>query len=277
MQIQEWLCLNCQTQRAISGQLGDMGKMPPTPAGSKASPVPVPTEPPSQKTAVPAQVRVKKKEPEVKGEAEKLIPEKVKEIPSTDKIPPKGTTDQKQEESKLKKDVVSTFQEKKPPSKEEKPLLEEKVLIPEEKQPTPEDSKLPPEAKSLVVEEKDKHEVLKAERQIAEEKREGRVSPEAVQEEKQPQAQMEDLPLGTQSLPKEDIKITGKIKEQPQAAVIAKSDQVEPGKEKIVSYIFLSFLSLLCLYAQSDYIQNALIFTKYTSYSMIITDMKAFT
>lgn len=24
----EWLCLNCQTQRALSGQLGDMGKMP---------------------------------------------------------------------------------------------------------------------------------------------------------------------------------------------------------------------------------------------------------
>ncbi|VTJ74943.1 Hypothetical predicted protein, partial [Marmota monax] len=230
--IQEWLCLNCQTQRAISGQLGDMGKTPSIPAGSKASPVPVLAEPPSQKTAVPAQVKVKKKEPEVKVEAEKLIPEKVKEIPSIEKILPKGTTDQKQEESKLKKDVVSTLQEKKLPSKEEKPLSEEKVLIPEEKQPTSEDNKLPPEAKSLVVEEKDKHEVLKAEGQTAEETHESRVSPEAVQEEKQPQAQMEDLPPGTQSLPKEEVKITAKMKEQPQAAGITKSDQVEPGKEK---------------------------------------------
>lgn len=29
MQAAEWLCLNCQTQRALSGQLGDMGKVPP--------------------------------------------------------------------------------------------------------------------------------------------------------------------------------------------------------------------------------------------------------
>ncbi|MBZ3881771.1 Protein piccolo [Sciurus carolinensis] len=204
--------------------------MPPTPAATKASPVPVSTEPPSQKTAVPAQVKVKK-EPEVKAETEKLIPEKVKEIPSIEKIPPKGTTDQKQEESELKKDV-STLQEKKPPSKEEKPLSEEKILIPEEKQPTPEDKKLPPEAKSLVIEEKEKHEVLQTEGQIDEEKHEGRVSPKVVHEEKQPQAQMEDLPPGTQGLPKEDVKITGKTKEQAQEAGIAKSDQVEPGKEK---------------------------------------------
>ncbi|XP_064175591.1 protein piccolo-like [Anguilla rostrata] len=34
----EWLCLNCQTQRALAGQLGDMGSMPP--------PMPVPTKPP---------------------------------------------------------------------------------------------------------------------------------------------------------------------------------------------------------------------------------------
>ncbi|XP_018423988.1 PREDICTED: protein piccolo [Nanorana parkeri] len=35
----EWLCLNCQTQRALSGQLGDMGKVPPLLALSpKSSP-----------------------------------------------------------------------------------------------------------------------------------------------------------------------------------------------------------------------------------------------
>ncbi|GCC35482.1 hypothetical protein chiPu_0013967 [Chiloscyllium punctatum] len=28
-EVQEWLCLTCQTQRALSGQLGDLGKMPP--------------------------------------------------------------------------------------------------------------------------------------------------------------------------------------------------------------------------------------------------------
>ncbi|XP_030072538.1 protein piccolo [Microcaecilia unicolor] len=38
IEVKEWLCLNCQTERALAGQLGDMGKMlPPLPASS-ASP-----------------------------------------------------------------------------------------------------------------------------------------------------------------------------------------------------------------------------------------------
>ncbi|MBN3322862.1 PCLO protein, partial [Atractosteus spatula] len=48
----EWLCLNCQTQRALAGQLGDMGKMPPpVPVSVKpAQPSPTPkTQPPPGK------------------------------------------------------------------------------------------------------------------------------------------------------------------------------------------------------------------------------------
>ncbi|XP_060114519.1 protein piccolo [Heteronotia binoei] len=37
--VQEWLCLNCQTQRALKGQLGDMGQLTPTML-SKSSPKP---------------------------------------------------------------------------------------------------------------------------------------------------------------------------------------------------------------------------------------------
>ena len=242
-QIQEWLCLNCQTQRAISGQLGDIHKMPPAPSGPKASPMPVPTESSSQKTAVPPQVKlVKKQEQEVKTEAEKVILEKVKETLSMEKIPPMVTTDQKQEESKLEKDKASALQEKKPLpeekkliSEEEKIRSEEKKPLLEEKKPTPEDKKLLPEAKTSAPEEQ-KHDLLKSQVQIAEEKLEGRVAPKTVQEGKQPQTKMEGLPSGTpQSLPKEDDKTTKTIKEQPQPPCTAKPDQVEPGKEKTVS------------------------------------------
>ncbi|XP_075064798.1 protein piccolo isoform X2 [Mixophyes fleayi] len=45
-EVAEWLCLNCQTQRAISGQLGEVSKMPPSlELSSKSSPkYPVPVE-----------------------------------------------------------------------------------------------------------------------------------------------------------------------------------------------------------------------------------------
>ncbi|EHH52380.1 hypothetical protein EGM_12811 [Macaca fascicularis] len=224
---------NCQTQRAISGQLGDIGKMPPVPSGPKASPMPVPTESPSQKTAVPPQVKlVKKPEQEVKTEAEKVILEEVKETLSMEKIPPMVATDQKQEESKLEKDKASALEEKKPLheekkliSEEEKVCSEEKKQLLEEKKPTPEDKKLLPEAKASAPEEQ-KHDLLKSQVQIAEEKLEGRVAPKTVQEEKQPQTKMEDLPSGTpQSLPKEDDKTTKTIKEQPQPLCTAKPDQ----------------------------------------------------
>ncbi|XP_014643707.1 PREDICTED: protein piccolo [Ceratotherium simum simum] len=246
-EIQEWLCLNCQTQRAISGQLGDVGKMPPTQSGPKASPVPVPTEQPSQKTALPAQVKVKKKEQEVKTEAEKITPEKVQETPSIEKIPLRVTTDQKQEESKLEKDKTSAPQEKKPSPEDKKPLPEEekptteekkpgpegKKPTPKDRKPIPEDKKLPPGAKTSALEEEQKPDLLKTQVQIAEEKPERRVAPQAVQEKKPPQTKMEDLPSGTPpSRPKEDDEMTHKVKERPQAACTAKPDPVEPGKEK---------------------------------------------
>uniref|UniRef100_A0A8C7RF75 Protein piccolo n=1 Tax=Oncorhynchus mykiss TaxID=8022 RepID=A0A8C7RF75_ONCMY len=42
----EWLCLNCQTQRALSGQLGDMGKMAQSqPIKIQAQPTPLPVVP----------------------------------------------------------------------------------------------------------------------------------------------------------------------------------------------------------------------------------------
>ncbi|ELW56308.1 Protein piccolo [Tupaia chinensis] len=235
----------------------------PAPSGPKAPPMPVPTEPTSQKTTMPAQVKVIKKEQEIKADAEKAIPEKGKETPSTEKIPRKVTTDQKQEEKKLEKEKSSSLPEKKPPPKEEKPLPppkekkplpeekkvafeekepppeikklppEDKKQVPEEKKTTPEDKKLPPLAKTSVLEEEQKHDLLKTQVQIAHEEPEGRVAPEAIQEEKQAETLVEKLPSDLpQSLPKEDDKTTTKIKEQPQAASIAKLDQMETGKEK---------------------------------------------
>ena len=266
LQIQEWLCLNCQTQRAISGQLGDMGKMPPTQAGPKASPMPVPAEQPFQETATPAPVKVKKKEQEEKPETEKTISEKVKETPSGEKIPPKETIDQIREESKGEKDKTSAPQEKKsppedkkppsedkkPPSEDKKPLPEEKKPPLEEKKPTPkdnkpaledkkpalEDKKLAPGTKALVLEEEQKHDLLKTQVQIAEVKSEGRVPPEAVEEKKPQLMETEDLPASApRRLPKEDDGMTQKIKVQPQAPGMTKPDRTESGKEKTVSYV----------------------------------------
>lgn len=227
-----------------------MGKMPPTQTGPKASPMPVPTEQPSQKLAMPAQVKVKKREQEEKTEGEKIIPEEVKETPLVEKIPPKGTTDQIQEESKLEKDKTSAPQEKKPTPDDKKPLVEEKKPPLEEtkptlkdKRPALEDKKLPPGAKTSALEEEQKYDLLKTQVQIAKEKPEGRVAPEAVQEKKQPLTKMEDLPSGApQSLSKKDDGMTQKIKEQLQATCSAKPDQMEPRKEKTVSYVF--FLTL---------------------------------
>ena len=259
LQIQEWLCLNCQTQRAISGQLGDMGKMPPTQAGPKALPLPVPAEQPFQETATPAPVKVKKKEQEEKPEAEKTISEKVKETPSGEKIPPKETIDQIREESKGEKDKTSAPQEKKsppedkkPPSEYKKPPSEDKTPLPEEKKPpleekkptlkdkkpALEDKKLAPGTKASILEEEQKRDLLKTQVQIAEVKPEGGVPPEAVEGKKRPVMEVEDLPASApRRLPKEDDGMTQKIKVQPQASGMAKPDQTESGKEKTVSYV----------------------------------------
>jgi hypothetical protein len=167
----------------------------------------------------------------------------VKETPLIEKVPPKVTTDKKQEEIKLEKDEVSTLQEKKPPP-EEKPLSEEKMLAlegkkpsHEEKKPIPKDKTLPPEEKTLALEE-EHHEIPKTQAQIADEKPKSRVAPKAEQEEKQPQTKMGDLH-------KEEAKTTKKMKEQLQTAGIAKPDQMEPGKEKTVSFLFLTFQSCM--------------------------------
>uniref|UniRef100_G1PQ97 Protein piccolo n=1 Tax=Myotis lucifugus TaxID=59463 RepID=G1PQ97_MYOLU len=240
-EIHEWLCLNCQTQRAMSGQLGDMGKMPPAPSGPKASPMPFPTEQSPQKTAMPGQGKVKKKEQEGKTEGEKIIPEKVKETPLFEKMLPKVTTDKKQEERKQEKDQALAPQEKKatpedkkpPPEEDKKPPPEEKKPPPKDKKPTPEDKKFPPGAKTSALEEEQKQTLLKTQVQVAEETPEDRVAPQAVQEKKPSPMKMEDVPPGMlQTLPEGDDGATQKIKDQPQEVCAAKPDQVEPGKEK---------------------------------------------
>lgn len=79
----EWLCLNCQTQRALLGQLGDSGKLPQpspvsakpetqaTPATKKAEPTPAATK--SQPTPAPI-----KAVPTVPTPKEKMEPTSVK-------------------------------------------------------------------------------------------------------------------------------------------------------------------------------------------------------
>lgn len=250
LQIQEWLCLNCQTQRAVSGQLGDMGKMPPVSSGSKASPVPAPAEPTTQKTPAGTHVKGKKKETEVKTETEKLIPEK--ETPSIEKTPPTATTDQKLEESKLDKGKVSTRQEKKPPSEKEQPPIEDKTgkkppaeekSAPAEekpplegKKPAPEEKRLPPEEKPLAAEGEEKRDILEAHVDIPEEPA-GRVAAKTAEKEGQPEVRTADLPLDApQTLPKAGEKESPAVK-PPQVEGGAKSDQGEPGKEKTVSIL----------------------------------------
>ncbi|XP_077193965.1 protein piccolo isoform X6 [Paroedura picta] len=93
--VQEWLCLNCQTQRALTGQLGDMGQL--TPMLSKSSPKPsvsVPSQPKltesssqQKTTARPSQVIEKPKEvQEIKKEDPKLQQKKLSQDTSADKV-----------------------------------------------------------------------------------------------------------------------------------------------------------------------------------------------
>uniref|UniRef100_A0A3B4FIG6 Protein piccolo-like n=1 Tax=Pundamilia nyererei TaxID=303518 RepID=A0A3B4FIG6_9CICH len=58
--VKEWLCLNCQTQRALSGQLGDSGKMPqpsPPPAKSETQATPVTTKAEPKTTSTKSETR----------------------------------------------------------------------------------------------------------------------------------------------------------------------------------------------------------------------------
>ncbi|XP_053108815.1 protein piccolo isoform X2 [Hemicordylus capensis] len=95
-EIQEWLCLNCQTQRALSGQLGDMDKIiPPICSKSSTKPSTVPQSHPKpaesphqQKTsAEPAQMLEKQKGgPEVQKQDPKLQQRRLAKTISAEKI-----------------------------------------------------------------------------------------------------------------------------------------------------------------------------------------------
>ncbi|KAM9311751.1 protein piccolo [Gastrophryne carolinensis] len=74
-EVTEWLCLNCQTQRALSGQFGGMNKMPPPSAPSPVS---------SPKHSAPTQRNQKAPPPEVKSQSKTADQNLTKETP---KIP----------------------------------------------------------------------------------------------------------------------------------------------------------------------------------------------
>ncbi|RXM30054.1 Protein piccolo [Acipenser ruthenus] len=133
----EWLCLNCQTQRALTGQLGDMGKMTPPmpvsvkpaakqPPGPKIQPGPT-EQPPTQKSTevitepTPIQVQQKKEEEPYKGETptvpviekkeEKIPPKQLTRTPSLDKTPPQKPKDISQPEVKIDKNEKASVTE----------------------------------------------------------------------------------------------------------------------------------------------------------------------
>ncbi|XP_051857526.1 protein piccolo isoform X2 [Antechinus flavipes] len=197
-EVQEWLCLNCQTQRAISGQLGDMGKVPPSipPISSEIvqKPSAVPQPPVTEEISptispMPAQVIEKKKEQEAQKEDEK-----VKEIPSLEKKPPLISTDEKHEESKMKDKIIDSDDlGEKPPKGESQEIM--KPEVPADKE------------KSLDQE-----------------------PPKEVHVEKQ--AETKTAPGIPQSLPKDEEKIQ-KRDDVLQTTPLVKPDQVETVKEKI--------------------------------------------
>ncbi|XP_040513325.1 protein piccolo isoform X2 [Gallus gallus] len=98
VEVQEWLCLNCQTQRAMSGQLGDMGKVPlpklgpsqpvsKPPATPQKQPVPAVSHSPQKSSTPPTPAATKpKEEPSVPKEVPKLQQGKLEKTLSADKI-----------------------------------------------------------------------------------------------------------------------------------------------------------------------------------------------
>ncbi|XP_066489524.1 protein piccolo [Tiliqua scincoides] len=83
-EVQEWLCLNCQTKRALSGHLGDMDKITP-PVFSKPSSKP--STAPQTQSKQPAQVLEKSKgSPEIQKEDPKQQQVKLAKAISADKI-----------------------------------------------------------------------------------------------------------------------------------------------------------------------------------------------
>ncbi|XP_069706151.1 protein piccolo [Phaenicophaeus curvirostris] len=98
VEVQEWLCLNCQTQRAVSGQLGDMGKMPLPKTGPPQSvskppgtpqkqPVPAASHSPQKTSTPPTPAAAKpKEEPGVQKEVPKPQQGRLEKTLSADKI-----------------------------------------------------------------------------------------------------------------------------------------------------------------------------------------------
>ncbi|XP_009999554.1 PREDICTED: protein piccolo [Chaetura pelagica] len=97
-EVQEWLCLNCQTQRAMSGQLGDMGKVPlpktgPSPPVSKPpaspqkQPKPAVSQSPQKTSTPPTPTAAKlKEESGIQKEVPKLQQGRLEKTLSADKI-----------------------------------------------------------------------------------------------------------------------------------------------------------------------------------------------
>jgi len=97
----EWLCLNCQTQRAIAGQLGDMGKISiPGPVSTKDKPTltpktqlsetPAPSQEPTLKTKPsPGKQAEEKTTPttvENSAVTDPAVPAPLSVVPTTDKL-----------------------------------------------------------------------------------------------------------------------------------------------------------------------------------------------
>uniref|UniRef100_A0A8C7I5I2 Protein piccolo n=1 Tax=Oncorhynchus kisutch TaxID=8019 RepID=A0A8C7I5I2_ONCKI len=122
----EWLCLNCQTQRALSGQLGDMPP-PPSPV-KKQLPTPTPTPPASPKEAEPIPPAQVEEKP-VEKEAEPIQPVQVEEKPvekEAEPIPPAQVEEKPVE--KEAEPIQPVQVEEKPVEKEAEPIPPAQVV-----------------------------------------------------------------------------------------------------------------------------------------------------
>uniref|UniRef100_F7AV07 Protein piccolo n=1 Tax=Ornithorhynchus anatinus TaxID=9258 RepID=F7AV07_ORNAN len=206
-EVEEWLCLNCQTQRAISGQLGKEDKMPLSLPSIPAQPVPKsPAGPPSEPLlteqpflkmpVLPPYAVETKKEQEAQKEVFKVAQEEVTKIPSLEKLGSKENTDQKPEKSKLERDKMADSEDKKPPSQEGQ-----------------------------------KQDISQLKEQIVEEKPKDTGPPEKEEVDRQPQVKTEDLPSVIPQSTSKDEK-TQHEETQAQGTPLQRSDQVELVKEK---------------------------------------------
>ncbi|MFT7814925.1 protein piccolo-like isoform X1 [Arapaima gigas] len=149
----EWLCLSCQTQRALAGQLGDMGSMPPPspvpikpssqqPVSPKGQPISVSqpaTQPKSPEPSPPRPTPIQQKtelpktappstSPPVALPAESLTePTTVSQAPSEK---PGGVAQALQRSKEVKKADAVTKQEEKPTTAEAKKEREDKYETP---------------------------------------------------------------------------------------------------------------------------------------------------